>query len=341
MAGTHREAALLCARRFGLEGIIEIDDLVARPEVDVVYIATPPFLHHPQAMPALRNGKHVICEKPLAMTLEQADEMVSTAKDKGLVMVADLMQRYNPMYDKVRMLVQEELLGKPLHGYFENYAVDEGLGPQHWFWERDKSGGIFVEHGVHFFDMFTGWLGPGEVVAAQVGRRPGAEQIEEQVSCTVRHANGALVNHFHSFTQPSALDRQELRILFERGDITLYEWVPTVMKMQGVADEATMRRIVDLFPGGQLDIVKTLCGDERRMGGRHQQFDVAQVFDFSYGLGVMKGHRYGEELRGLFADQVAYILDPGVEREVTEANGRDSLALALAADALAHADGGR
>ena len=68
MAGTHREAAYAAARRFGIPDIEEVDKLLARDDVDLVYIATPPFLHHPQAIAALEAGKHVICEKPLAMT---------------------------------------------------------------------------------------------------------------------------------------------------------------------------------------------------------------------------------------------------------------------------------
>jgi predicted dehydrogenase len=67
-----------------------------------------------------------------------------------------------------------------LRGTFENYASDEGLGPDHWFWDRTKSGGIFIEHGVHFFDMFAGWLGVGTVESAGRVRRP-ESGIEEQV----------------------------------------------------------------------------------------------------------------------------------------------------------------
>ena len=68
MAGTHREAAYAAARRFGIPDIQDVNAMVSRHDIDLVYIATPPFLHYPQAMAALRAGKHVICEKPLAMT---------------------------------------------------------------------------------------------------------------------------------------------------------------------------------------------------------------------------------------------------------------------------------
>src|SRR3954452_23936830 len=84
MAATHREAAFAMAQRFGVPDIEDADQLLAREDINLVYIATPPFLHHPQAMKALRAGKHVICEKPLALNLEQADEMINIAREKRL-----------------------------------------------------------------------------------------------------------------------------------------------------------------------------------------------------------------------------------------------------------------
>src|SRR5438477_4484053 len=164
MAATHRESAFAMAQRYGIPDIQHIDALLARDDINLVYIATPPFLHHPQAMKALQAGKHVICEKPLAMDLPQADEMIGLAQEKHLLVIANLMQRYNPLFEIIRRLVESKLLGEFLHGFFENYASDEPLGQEHWFWDRSKSGGIFIELGVTFFAMFTVWLVTGEIV---------------------------------------------------------------------------------------------------------------------------------------------------------------------------------
>src|SRR5829696_5448203 len=130
MAGTHREAAFAVAQRFGIPDIEDVDALVGRPDIDLIYIATPPFLHYPQALAALQAGKHVICEKPLALTVAQADELVALAQERGLLCIANLMQRYNPLFESVRRLVASGLLGECLHGWFENYASDEGLRPE-------------------------------------------------------------------------------------------------------------------------------------------------------------------------------------------------------------------
>jgi predicted dehydrogenase len=335
MAGTHREAARAAARRFGLPDLMEPEALLRLPEVDLVYIATPPFLHYPQAMQALRAGKHVLVEKPTALHPSQADEMTALARERGLLMATNLMQRYNPLYDAVRGLLERKPLGELLHAYFENYASDEGLPPEHWFWDRSKSGGIFVEHGVHFFDLFAGWLGPGRVVAAQACVRPGT-RLEEQVQCTVRYGEGVLVNFYHGFTQAGRMDRQELRLVFERGDVRLEEWVPVRAAIHAVVDEEDTRALCELFPGARLDVTACYGGKDRQCAARHKRLEVYQMIEMRYGWGEQKMHRYGELLRALLADQLAWLANRGHVRRISEQNGRDALALAVEADALAH-----
>ncbi|MBC8155476.1 MAG: Gfo/Idh/MocA family oxidoreductase [Bacteroidetes bacterium] len=335
IAGSKREEAIRTAKRFGAEQLGSLNELVNHPDVDVVYIATPPFLHYEQAMLALNAGKHVICEKPLAMNVEQGEEMLALAKRKGLLMVTNLMQRYNPMFARIKKLIDKQLLGEFLHGYFENYAGDEGLAPEHWFWDREKSGGIFIEHGVHFFDMFAGWLGEGTVRSAQVVKRPDSRDVEDQVQATVEYPNGSLVNFYHGFTQTGRMDRQEMRLLFERGDITLHEWVPTRMVMRCVADEETTRELLELFPGAQLSVTENISDKDRLMGGRHKQFEAYQKIELKFGFGAEKQHLYGELLRLMFRDQTAGMQYPDTHRTVTEENGLTSLKTAVAADRLA------
>jgi predicted dehydrogenase len=335
MAGTARPAAEAAVRRYGLDDLIDVERLLALPSVDVIYISTPPFLHYEQAKQAFTAGKHVICEKPLALTVEQADELIALARQQDRLLVANLMQRYNPLFTMVGQLVEKRLLGELLHGYFENYASDENLPAEHWFWDANKSGGIFVEHGVHFFDMFAGWLGAGEVVAAQASRRPGTN-IEDQVQCTVRYRDGVHVNFYHGFQQTGRMDRQELRLVFERGDILLHGWVPTYARIHAIADEAETRALCELFTGARLDVLAAYGPKDRRCVGHGREYDVYQQFDLHWGEGREKSRLYCELLRGFMTDQVAWIRDRRHVRKTTEQNGRDSVALACAADRLAH-----
>jgi len=348
MAATHREAAHAATRRFCLPHVVEVEALLQIPGLDLVYIATPPFLHHPQALQALQAGQHVLVEKPTALNLAQADELLALARPRGLLLPTNLMQRYNPLFDAVRGLLERQPLGQLLHASFENYASDENLPPEHWFWDRQKSGGIFIEHGVHFFDLFAGWLGPGKVLAAQVCRRPGTT-IEDQVQCTVRYdlsssnaqagqgsGQGVLVNFYHGFTQPLRMDRQELRLLFERGDVRLEEWIPVRATIHALVNEADTRTLCELFPGARLDITASYAGKDRLCSGRHKPLDIYQMVELRHGRGEQKMHRYGQMVSALFADQIAWIRDHQHLRRITEDNGRNSLALALEADRLAH-----
>ena len=354
IAGSKREEAVRTAKRFGAEQLGTLEELVNHPDVTLVYIATPPFLHYEQAMLALNAGKHVICEKPLAMNPEQGAEMLALAKEKGLLMVTNLMQRYNPMFARIKHLIDKKLLGEFLHGYFENYAGDEGLSPEHWFWDRNKSGGIFIEHGVHFFDMFSGWFGDGTVKAAQIIKRPGvdspnsqdralvvrhSDRIEDQVQAIVEYGDDAtgrkLVNFYHGFTQTGRMDRQEMRLVFERGDVTLFEWVPTRMILRCVANEETSRALMDLFPSAQLNVTANISAKDLPLHGRHKAFDAYQQIELRFGFEQEKQHLYSELLRLMFRDQVSAINYPDTHRIINEQNGLTSLQIAVEADRLA------
>jgi hypothetical protein len=165
--------------------------------------------------------------------------------------------------------------------------------------------------------------------------RPGSA-IEEQVQCTARYGPG-LVNFYHGFHQPGRLDRQEMRLLFERGDVTLPGWVPTCVRVHALADERGTRELCDLFPGARLDVTTAYSPRDRSCQGRHKAIDAYQMIELTSGEGRPKVHVYGDLLRALLADQLAWVDDPTHQRRVTEENGRDSLAIACAADRLAHA----
>jgi predicted dehydrogenase len=86
----------------------------------------------------------------------------------------------------------------------ETLRSDPGTG----FGSRRSAGGIFIEHGVHFFDLYRMWFGPGEVVAAQQSERPNGGIID-QVHCTVRYGSVLLANFYHGFHQYSRMESQE------------------------------------------------------------------------------------------------------------------------------------
>lgn len=338
LAGAYdRDSAAIEALRTiapGLQAYESLVQLLADPKVGLVYIGSPPFLHHEQSLAALRAGKHVICEKPAALRASEARELRELAAAKGLLFVVNLMQRYNPFYGVVESLVKGRLLGDFLHGFFENYASDEFLPPSHWFWDESKSGGIFIEHGVHFFDMFTGWLGAGRVVAAQKFARPGFPGTWDLVQCSVVYAGNAPVHYYHSFNQPKILDRQEMRLQFERGEITLHEWVPTRLVLNAVCSDAEVAQLQALFPGAQLHVVERFASPQTARG-RFKPVQFQQKISLDTGEAQTKSQVYEDLVSRMFADQLDWLTDRSRSRRIDADNAVDSVAVAEQAETIA------
>jgi predicted dehydrogenase len=341
VADVNSEAAKKAAQQHGLEAVQSVEALLQRDDIDLVHIATPPTTHPELSEQAIEHGKHVLCEKPLAVKLDDAGSMIQRAKAKNRLLSVNLIMRYDPLCLAVKQIIDEQLLGQPLHGFFENYAKDEPLGPSHWFWEVDKSGGIFIEHGVHFFDLFAWWLGRGRVLAAQHIRRPGNDSIVEQVHCTCDYLNDdvadnhVLVNFYHGFTQAARMDRQEMRILCERGTIRLFEWVPTAIAIDTLADQKTTDGIAELLPRASVTRTESYDGEHRRVSSRHKQYEVDGRYTLTSDTGMDKPALYGHVLRHLLDDQVKAIRDPNHARRVTEDNGFTSLRMATEAFEIA------
>ena len=174
-------------------------DLLNDDGVDVIVVATPPVTHAPIALAGLQAGRHVFCEKPLATEASDAVEVADAAQRAHRALVVDHVLHYNPI---LRALTQlgGALLGPVQRFCFENDASDEDLPIGHWFWDETQSGGIFVEHGVHFFDAAHLLVGSAPVsVQAMVARR-GDDGVVDLVSATARHPGGVLASHTHGFT---------------------------------------------------------------------------------------------------------------------------------------------
>lgn len=310
-----------------------LEQLLADPGIDLVYIATPPYLHYPQSKAALLAGKHVICEKPAAIDAADAAKLRTLAREKKLLYVVNLMQRYNPLYHSVTSLIREKLLGEVLHGFFENYASDEYLPASHWFWDTEQSGGIFIEHGVHFFDMAEGWLGKGRVVAAQKIYRAGYENVCDKFQAIVQYGD-CLFNFYHGFDQPKVMDRQELRLQFEHGEITLYEWVPTRLKMTALCTEQTLDKLKAIFPGATITMIET-HDQPRTVRGRFKDITFQHKIALDTGDAVQKQTLYQELVTSMFTDQITWIRDRSHVRVIDEDNAVASLEMAEEAEAKA------
>jgi len=328
VADTNSASAQHLADELSAKAYSDYESFLRDSSISLVYVSTPPFLHYSQSKAALLAGKHVICEKPAALKTAEAEELASLAGSKQLLYVVNLMQRYNPLFAIVRDVVRENVLGEFLHGFFENYASDENLRQDHWFWDEERSGGIFIEHGVHFFDLFAGWLGKGDVIHAAQWQRPRIERnINDRVQATVNYPLGP-VTFYHGFDQPKILDRQELRLQFERGDISLFEWVPVKLRLHGLLQKEQLEKLKKVMPDSLIIQNGKLHDESQKVRGRFHDLIFDRHVILEYGNSADKQNRYQQLLISMIKDQWNWILDNSVVRVIDDSNAIDSLRMA-------------
>lgn len=350
------DAAAHLAQLVGAEVQTDFQAMLRDDRIDLIYLGTPPFLHYSQSKQALEAGKHLICEKPAALKTSEAEELAAYAQTHQLVYAVNLMQRYNPLYAFVRTIIEEKWLGDFVHGYFENYASDSQLGPAHWFWDRGKSGGIFIEHGVHFFDMFSGWFGEGELLHAFQLERDGVQPtLVDRVQASVLYGD-AVVNFYHGFNQPAPLDRQELKLVFDYGDITLYEWIPVKIRLNGLVQNAHMKQFRQQMPDATLHYhsdqssvmhprAALTPGATMSNPGETGLSAHGKFRDISYDAWVTleagdsadKMRRYEQLVVSMLKDQWEWIKNPAHRRVIDGRNAVESLRIAEAATRMAGA----
>jgi predicted dehydrogenase len=206
LCDTPAEKARSMARQFGFAGATEDwRDLVRDPAVSIVSITTPNALHREIALAAIASGKHVHCEKPLALTLEEAEEMESAARKAGVRTIVGYNYIHNPAVAHARRLIGEGRIGRPVHfrGWVdEDYQADPDL-PWTWRARRSDAGlGALGDLGCHLVSMAHVLMGPVESLIADCqiihldralphGSGRALVENEDTATAIVRFANGA------------------------------------------------------------------------------------------------------------------------------------------------------
>jgi predicted dehydrogenase len=159
LAEQTREKAEQKAAEMGIPRLYDsLEAMLNDPDIDIVHLATPNLLHHPHAKAALLAGKHVVCEKPLAMTAAQSAELVKLAAEKKLVNAVNFNIRMYPMVQQARSIVQSGEIGD-LFILQGSYLQDWLLFPTDWNWrlEPDLGGTLRAvgDIGSHWLDLMT------------------------------------------------------------------------------------------------------------------------------------------------------------------------------------------
>jgi predicted dehydrogenase len=147
VASRQPEKADRVAAQFGCAGVVGYRSLLARDDIDAVYIPLPPGLHYEWAAEALRAGKHVLAEKPLCTTYGEAADLMDLARDLGLVLAENFMFTHHSQHDAVRSLIGEGVIGD-LQVFSSSFGVPP-LDPTGFRYQRALGGGALMDVGVY------------------------------------------------------------------------------------------------------------------------------------------------------------------------------------------------
>ncbi len=209
VASRTEERARAFAERFHIPRVFpSYEELVRSPDVDMITVACPNDLHAPVTIAAARAGKHVVCEKPLCMNLDEADQMIEACRAAGVKLMYAEELCFAPKYVRAKTLVQEGALG-------DVYMVRQGechYGPHSdWFWDVDRSGGgVLMDMGCHSIE-FARWIydyRPVETVYASLGRYVHRERTrgEDNSICILRFEGGPIAIAENSWARTGGID---------------------------------------------------------------------------------------------------------------------------------------
>lgn len=206
------------ANEFGVTQVLsDFDDVLALPDIDVVDICTPPYLHAQQAEAALRAGKHVICEKPLAASLAIVDTLARVERESGKRLMPIFQYRFGAGVQKMQKLIRLGLAGAPLVATVEVHWRRRASYYTAVPWRgklATELGGVLISQAIHALDMLMEVVGPAKRVYAATMTRSNAIEVEDCAAISLEMVNGALATV--SATLGSSMEISRHRFVFDK-----------------------------------------------------------------------------------------------------------------------------
>ncbi|MBO5051413.1 MAG: Gfo/Idh/MocA family oxidoreductase [Clostridia bacterium] len=206
----------------------DVDEMLANEEIDLVDICLPTYLHKDYAIRMLRAGKHVQCEKPMALSYADCAEMIATAKECGRHLMIGQCLRFNANYLALKALIDEGRYGRVISASFERLSALPRWGFEGWFRDVKRSGGALMDMGVHDVDMVRYLLGePDAVSAISVDM----DMPKQSYTCRLLYKNGPFVTTQVSwceapgfpFSCPFHVTLEKATVTWDgRGQVTVY-----------------------------------------------------------------------------------------------------------------------
>ncbi len=191
---TDHEALDRCTDRFGCLGYQSFQDMLANSDINIVNICTPSGLHAQMAIDAIEAGKHVLVEKPMAMSLAEADAMIKAAECAGVKLGVVHQNRYNKAIIKLRHALETGKFGRLTHGSaVVRWCRDENYyrqAPWRGTWAQD--GGCLMNQSIHNIDLLQWMMGPVKSVFAYTATNVHAIEAEDVAVAILKFENDAM-----------------------------------------------------------------------------------------------------------------------------------------------------
>jgi predicted dehydrogenase len=240
------DRARAAADKWGVAWSASLDDLLARDDIDAIAVTTPSGFHAGIALAAVRAGKHVIVEKPLALTVADADELIEAGRRTGRLIGAISQRRFEPAIRALHDAVAAGALGGIALVIAEslNYRPQSYYDSAAWRGTRALDGGVLLNQAIHEIDLVC-WLGgPVASVAAHIATLGHEMESEDTATVSLRFAGGGL-GEIVATTCATPGFEQEVRVYGDAGHVRIVGEVPVEWEVPGVPAPSS----ADLDPG--------------------------------------------------------------------------------------------
>jgi len=205
-------------KEFGAIATTSIKDLLAT-EIDAVYVASPANLHLDQVIACVRAKKHVFCEKPLGMTVKEAEKMIEICKEEGVLLGTGLMMRFLAQHQAALKLIREGKIGKPVFGRAQ---LSCWYPPIPGAWRQDPAtggGGSLMDMGSHCIDLLEMFFGNIKSVSCFINNNVHAYKSEDSAVVSLFFENGAMATVDTYFCIPDNSSKNVLELYGSKGSI--------------------------------------------------------------------------------------------------------------------------
>jgi predicted dehydrogenase len=215
------DLAAAFAKQFGVKRwYLDWKKLLLDEEVDAVYIATPVNLHAKQAIAAAEAGKHVLCEKPMAMNVRECDQMIDAGRANKVKLGVAYYRHFYPVVDRIKAILKSGEIGTPVLAQVSAFewfdpAVDD---PRAWLLKKDNAGGgPMFDFGCHRIEVLRNIFGPITEVKAITANVVFDREVEDTATALFRFEGGAcaVLSVSHAAAEP----RDSLRVFGSAGSI--------------------------------------------------------------------------------------------------------------------------